>query len=102
MQRALEQDASPATCGRDDSLRVLVTASPATRARRLAAGPLDVDDAAKAVADSDAARADYFKRFYKVDRELPTHYDLVLNTDTLSPEQAAALVVVAAAGEPVD
>ena len=88
--------ASVALAGRDDVLRVLITGSPETRARRLAGGPLDMKDAAKAVADSDAARADYFKRFYKLDRELPTHYDLVVNTDVLSPDQAAGLVVLAA------
>ena len=46
---------------------------------------------------SDAGRADYIKRFYSIAAELPTHYDLVINTDKLSPEQAARLIVEAAA-----
>ena len=40
----------------------------------------------------DAARRDYLKRFYGVDEESPTHYDLVINTDVLSVEQAADVV----------
>jgi len=80
-------------------LRVLVTASPETRAKRVAdAEGLDQARAGRAVKDSDAGRADYLKRFYDVGEELPTHYDLVFNTDTLSVEQAAELVSRAASG----
>ena len=80
----------------DEALRVLVTASPATRAGRLgAAEALDPAKAVKAVNDSDAGRRDYLKRFYDVGEELPT-YDLVVNTDALSVELAAELVVRAA------
>ena len=53
--------------------------------------------AARAVKDSDAGRRDYLKRFYEIDEELPTHYDLVVNTDVLSVERAADLVSRAAA-----
>jgi len=78
-------------------LRVLVTASPDTRAIRVAdAEGLDEAQAARAVQDSDAGRADYLKRFYEVAEELPTHYDLVFNTDSLSIEQAAELISQAA------
>jgi cytidylate kinase len=38
------------------------------------------------------------KRFYGVRDESPTHYDLVLNTDALSVEQAADLISHAASG----
>ena len=47
--------------------------------------------------NSDRERADYFRRFYDIDEELPTHYDIVVNTDTLGPEQAVNLIVAAAA-----
>jgi cytidylate kinase/anti-sigma regulatory factor (Ser/Thr protein kinase) len=89
--------ASIALAGRNDLLRVLVTASPATRARRVSelAG-VGQREAEKAVKEQDAARADYLRRFYRVDRELPTHYDLVVNTDALSTEQAAEVVARAA------
>jgi cytidylate kinase len=68
------------------ALRVLVTASAATRAERLG------DEGARRVKAEDAARRDYLKRFYGVDEESPTHYDLVINTDVLSVEQAADVV----------
>jgi cytidylate kinase len=83
----------------DAALRVLVTASPSTRADRLgAAESLDAAEAARAVKDSDAGRRDYLRRFYDVDDELPTHYDLVVNTDAVSVELAAELVARAASG----
>jgi cytidylate kinase len=83
--------------GRDDVLRVLITASMEVRVRRTA-GMLDVDEerAAKEVKRSDANRADYLKRFYGVDHELPTHYDLVVNTELLTPEAAADVIAGAA------
>jgi len=89
--------ASVALAGRDDLLRVLITASPETRARRLAAAEaLAEREAAKLVEDADRARAQYFKRFYRIGRELPSHYDLVLNTDVLKPGQATELILHAA------
>jgi hypothetical protein len=82
-----------------NALRVLVTASPETRSQRLAASDgLDDEEAARTIKSSDTERADYLKRFYGAKEELPTHYDLVVNIDTLSVEQATALVVLAAAG----
>lgn len=83
--------------GRDDLLRVLVTASFATRVSRVVSlGKLGRAEAEKHLKDSDAGRADYFLRFYKIERELPTQYDLVINTDKLTPEEATDLVVAAA------
>jgi uncharacterized protein len=79
------------------ALRVLVTASADTRAARV--GEVDGLDRARAgrvVKDSDASRRDYLRRFYDVGEELPIHYDLVVNTDVLSLEQAARLVAEAA------
>lgn len=78
-------------------LRVLVTASPATRGQRVAAEEgLDRAQAARIVKDADAGRRDYLKRFYEVERESPTDYDLVINTDVLSSEQAAEIISQAA------
>ena len=84
--------------GRKDLLRVLVTASFATRAERLAESQQRADkaEAEKLLKDSDAGRADYFLRFYKIERELPTHYDLVVNTDHLTAAEATDIVVAAA------
>jgi cytidylate kinase len=81
------------------TLRVLVTASSAARAKRIAASEgLDAADAERAIKDSDAGRRDYLKRFYSVDPESPTDYDLIVNTDHLSFEQGAEIVLRAATG----
>ena len=89
--------ASQLLAGRDHVLRVLVTASPPTRSARLAESLGLPDKQADAlVKNGDAGRADYLKRFYGVERELPTQYDLVINTDKLSSEEGAAAVVTLA------
>lgn len=89
--------ASHALAGRPGVLRVLVTASPATRASRLAeAQGLTAGAAAAEIASSDKARQHYFRDFYGVSEELPTHYDLVLNTDVLGSDEVSALIVAAA------
>jgi cytidylate kinase len=79
------------------TLRVLVTASAGTRAKRIAAAEgLDDAQAEKTIKDSDAGRRDYLKRFYGVERESPTNYDLVVNTDHFSFEQSAEILLRAA------
>jgi hypothetical protein len=90
--------ASFALAGMKGLLRVLVTASPETRIRRLSGlGRLLTDsDTVTTVRESDAERRDYLHRFYQVHEELPTHYDLVVNTDVLPPAQAVNLIVTAA------
>ncbi len=76
-----------------EALRVLVTASPQTRVARIRrAEGVDEARAVRALKESDACRSDYLRRFYGIDEELPTHYDLVLNTDVLSIERAAEVV----------
>lgn len=86
--------ASFALADRQSVLRVLVTAAPETRNRRLAEERgIDDAEAARLVKSGDANRRDYLKRFYDVPAELPTQYDVVLNTDRLTPEQAAELIV---------
>jgi len=83
---------------RDNVFRVLVTASPATRVRRVVdANGLDNKQATKWIETNDAGRADYLKRFYGVADELPTHYDLVINTDRIPADRWCDLVVSAAA-----
>jgi cytidylate kinase len=86
--------ASLALGTREDVLRVLVTAPVSTRLRRLAS-TLDVDEkeAARIIKRSDAGRADYIKRFYGVGAELPSHYDLVINTDRITPNAVARLII---------
>lgn len=89
--------ASIPLAGREDVLRALVTAPFETRAQRVARdGQRGATDPARFVRDSDAGRADYFQRFYGIERELPTHYDLVINTEALTPDEAADVIVAAA------
>jgi cytidylate kinase len=78
-------------------VRVHVTASPETRTDRLRAGKLlDPDGAARAVAESDRGRHRRLRRFFDIDHELPTHYDLVVDTDTLRVEHVVAAIAAVA------
>jgi len=88
--------ASFVLAGRPDVLRVHVTASPEVRSQRLSeASGLDHDAAVKSIRDSDRSRADYLRRFYGIETEQPTHYDIVLNTDRLKTVDVAELVAQA-------
>jgi cytidylate kinase len=91
--------ASIALAGDDRVLRVIVhgvtrypcKASLADRANRRARGG-QTDRSRR-----QGARMAYIKRFYAVDRELPSLYDLVVSTDRLSASDACALALDAAA-----
>jgi cytidylate kinase len=83
-----------ACAGRSDVLRVWVTAPPSTRASRLASAlGLNDKEAAKSVRQSDAGRASYLKRVYDIDKESDTDYDVVINTERLTTDAAAGLIV---------
>lgn len=89
--------ASIPLAGRAGLLRIMVTASKETRVKRVAqAQGVPEEQARRTVDDSDKARADYFRRFFNLDHELPTHYDLLVNTDVLNVEQAGAAVLAVA------
>jgi Cytidylate kinase-like family len=89
--------ASFALGARDDLLRVFVTAPVAARARRVARERgVEATEAERQIRAADKTRADYLRRFYDIDREGPTNYDLVVNTEGLSPDEAASIVVRAA------
>jgi cytidylate kinase len=92
--------ASIPLAGMPDLLRVLVTASPEVRAARLAErNRVDQAEARKLVESSDRERRNFLQRFYGIAEELPTHYDLVLNTDVLGPVAAASVIVSAVRGQ---
>lgn len=77
-------------------LRVLVTGSQDVRSHRLRENQgMSEGEARKAIDGSDKARREYIDRFFKTS-EQPTDYDLVINTDTVSAETAAALITAAA------
>jgi len=89
--------ASIPLAGRPDVLRALITAPFGTRVERIATDSRrGRTDPARFIRDNDEGRADYFQRFYGVERELPTHYDLVINTEALTPDEAADIIVAAA------
>ncbi|MDA8046330.1 MAG: cytidylate kinase-like family protein [Actinomycetota bacterium] len=93
--------ASYALADRSDVLRVLVIASEKTRRDRIAAERgVDDAEAGRMLKRSDAGRADYLKRFYGVGEEQPVHYDLVVNTDKFSAEDAGRLIVDSVRSEP--
>jgi cytidylate kinase len=90
----LAHAASIPLAGTEGVLRVFVTASPEVRAQRLRSqAKLTEAEARKSIEDSDRQRREYLRRFYQVSQELPTLYDLVLNTDVLTPAEAAKIVV---------
>jgi len=77
-------------------LRVLITASPTVRAERLMAlTDIGERQAKKSIEDSDRERQNFFRRFYNLRQELPTLYDLVVNTDRFTVPEAVRLIVVA-------
>ena len=79
---------------RSDVLRVWVTAPQSTRASRVASAlGLSDKEAAKSVRQSDAARASYLKRVYGVGEESNTDYDVVINTERLTTDAAAGLIL---------
>lgn len=90
--------ASLALADRDDVLRVFVTASDDSRLLRVCdLEGLDAKSAAKHMKEADKNRAAYLKDFYGIGEELPTHYDLVINTDKLPAEAAVQAIATAAA-----
>ena len=77
--------------------RTLVTGSSEVRASRLARrGNIQESDARKEIDKSDRARREFLQRLYNVQHELPSHYDLVVNTDRISATAAADLIATAA------
>ncbi len=57
---------------------------------------LDRAGAERFVAENDKARNAYFKRFFQVKPNDPSHYHVMVNTDWLEIHEAAELIVLAA------
>jgi cytidylate kinase len=91
--------ASIPLAGTPGLLRVLITAPVPSRATRLArAQGMDEGKAQKAIKHSDGQRRSYLKRFYGIGEESPDHYDVVLNTESVTLEGAARAIVAASTG----
>jgi len=79
------------------ALHVLVVAPLEMRVKRVMESlNLDEDSAKKEIAHYDSSRREFIKRYFQAELEDPVHYDLVLNTEHLSFEAAASIVVDAA------
>jgi cytidylate kinase len=90
--------ASYALARRKQVLRVLITGSEFGRVMKWAptAGGASPTEAGDAIRASDAARADYLKRFYDVKHEAPEDYDITLSVDALKPASIRELILQAA------
>jgi len=90
--------ASYALARRKGVLRVLVTGSEFGRVNRWlpSSGGKSPREATEIIRESDAARANYLKRFYDVKTESPQDYDITLSIDTLPPERISELILHAA------
>lgn len=73
-------------------LRILVTASTETRADRLMELGRGKTTAERLIRESDESRAEFLRRFYQLEMESPTDYDLVVNTDRIGTDEVAALI----------
>jgi cytidylate kinase len=93
----LAHAASVTLRNRPDVLRVHVVASIATRIHRLwVPNKLIAErEYARQIEESDHQRRKYLERFHGIDAEPPTLYDLVINTDSLDVDRAAAAIVAA-------
>lgn len=81
---------------REDTLRVMVTASLPTRVKRVMENmATDEKTAIKTIERTDAERADYFRRFFDVAWLEAPNYDISISTDSLSVDSAVELILMA-------
>jgi len=84
---------------RPDSLHVLTTAPLDLRVQRVALREeLSAEEATRRVHDSDRGRAAFHRKFFKVNADDPSLFDLVIHTARLPYQVGADVVVTAARG----
>jgi cytidylate kinase len=75
------------------SLHVLVIAPLPLRVSRVMSGQkIDEKTARQKITRFDTSRREFIKRYFKVELEDPVHYDLVINTEHLTFEDAAFII----------
>lgn len=86
--------------GRADVLHVRIQAPFADRVQRVLAreGLTDVAVAEEQVKQDDEVHAKYIERFYNKQWDDPANFDLILDTGSLSPDEAVQQIVAAARG----
>jgi cytidylate kinase len=78
-------------------LRLFITASLETRIARVAtANNVSESDARSRVEKTDADRRDFFQKFFSIEDERAYLYDLTINTDAITEEQALAAIMAVA------
>ncbi len=78
------------------ALHVLVTAPQEVRLKRvMESQKLDPEAARREIARFDSGSREFIKRYFKAEVWDPVNYDLVVNTEHLSPQDAAAIIVEA-------
>jgi len=81
---------------RRDAVRVFITAPVSVRVARLRERTgCSADDAAREIKKSDQHRFAYMQQYYSVDWRDPTLYDLIVNTEHVSVDAAASLIIQA-------
>jgi cytidylate kinase len=88
----------------EQAVRVLITAPLEWRTQRLMEKRgIDKREAQKVITDVDATRAAFIRRYFHVDTNDHTIFDLVINSEHTQPQQAARIILCALeqrAGEP--
>lgn len=81
---------------RSDAVRVFITAPVTVRAARLRERTgCSSDDATREIKKSDQHRLAYMQQYYGVNWRDPALYDLIVNTEHLSADAAASLIIQA-------
>lgn len=83
--------------GKPGVLHVRVVAPLEERIQRLREkGMVGIADIKATLSQKDRATAEYLKRFYNIDGDDPSHYDMILNTGSLTTDAAAQVIAAAA------
>jgi cytidylate kinase len=77
-----------------DTFHVLITAPLAIRINRVMGSMnLNKNAARQEIKKYDSSRHEFIKRYFKADLEDPNNYDMVINTEHLSYEDAASIII---------
>ncbi|NWG12164.1 MAG: cytidylate kinase family protein, partial [Acidobacteria bacterium] len=80
--------------GEKGGLHLRIVASDGLRLERLRQRwNLSLSEALRRMREIDAERSNFIRHHFKHDIEDPRFYDLILNTDYLSPQQAVAAIL---------